>query len=395
LDLIYDDIKVYNRSLSDQDVVDLYNGIEPTNAVLTITPSSLDFSYILVGETATEQVVVKNTGIADLNVSSISISGADSSNFDVDTMTFTLVPDDSLFLDVNFTPDDTGSFSASLDIGSDGGNASVELTGTGFEIAGNYALDFDGTDDYVEVPDDESLEPSNEITVEAWIRITGSASEIHAIIAKRVWESDCRGYLLRIKGSDNTPGFTLYGGEGYNRMLCSAGPILDNEWYHIVGTYDGTNIKIYVNGVESNTEPFSSFNPISSSSLYIGFDIANGGSYFNGNIDEVRIWNIARTQEEIQANMSHHLVGDEEGLVGYWRMDEGSGQTLVDWSINENHGQLGSNAGVDDSDPAWLGIDWPYGSPELLVSPISIDFGDVVVGEIASEPVMVSNNGTA
>ena len=97
--------------------------------------------------------------------------------------------------------------------------------------------------------------------------------------------------------------------------------------------------------------------PISSHNLAIGARYEDGTAwayYFNGLIDEVRIWNVARTQDEIQAAMSHHLEGTEEGLVGYWRMDEGSGQMLVDYSYNGNHGQLGSTADVDASDPAWL-----------------------------------------
>ncbi len=106
----------------------VYSGFAPIG-VLSVSPASLDFSNVLVGETTTELVTVSNTGIGDLIVSSIAITGIDSLNFSVDTTSFTLLPGDSTVLDVSFTPDDTGSFNASLDIDSDGGSVNVVLSG--------------------------------------------------------------------------------------------------------------------------------------------------------------------------------------------------------------------------------------------------------------------------
>ena len=64
----------------------------------------------------------------------------------------------------------------------------------------------------------------------------------------------------------------------------------------------------------------------------------------NGAIDDVRIWNVARTQQEIQQFMNHELDGSEEGLVGYWKFNEGRGDTAYDMTVNKNHGSLGGGA---------------------------------------------------
>ena len=70
----------------------------------------------------------------------------------------------------------------------------------------------------------------------------------------------------------------------------------------------------------------------------------------NGMLDEIRIWNYARSQTELSLNMSRMLNGNESGLVGYWRCDDGTGQFVTDSSINNNDGQLGLTSGSESSD---------------------------------------------
>ncbi len=355
-----------------------------TPAKLSVSPLSINFSYVLIGETTTKQLAVKNTGIADLNVSSIAVSGIDSLNFNISTTPFTLVPSDSLFFDISFTPDDTGSFNALLDFISDGGSASVELTGNGFEIAGDYALEFDGVDDYVDCGNNESLDITEAITISAWIKAN---EDINGYV---ICKKDFNYYGMVI--GDDTDRFQV----NLNNVHFIAPYNYWGEWKHIAFTYAITEgiVKQYIDGVIENEEDFTQPINVTTGNLQIGRRLPSI-YYFDGNIDEVRIWNYARTQEEIQADMSHLLDGDEEGLAGYWRMDEGNGQTLVDWSVNGNDGQLGSTVGVDSKDPTWLESYWPYGSPVLSVSLDSIDFGDVIIEETATELVTVSNTGNA
>jgi hypothetical protein len=72
--------------------------------------------------------------------------------------------------------------------------------------------------------------------------------------------------------------------------------------------------------------------------------------FFDGKIDEVRIWEVARTQTEIQGYMNQSLTGEEDGLIGYWRFDEGTATTVNDASINSNNGTISSAALWDIND---------------------------------------------
>ena len=104
-----------------------------------------------------------------------------------------------------------------------------------------------------------------------------------------------------------------------------------NTWYHVACVVTATGYQLFVNGALVGRGTWSSATPVlcnSSSTLYLG---QNGASaeYFQGNLDEVRVWNIARTQAQIQQTMLTTLAGTETGLVGYWKCDNSSGTTLT------------------------------------------------------------------
>ncbi|MFM6633136.1 MAG: LamG-like jellyroll fold domain-containing protein [Microcystis panniformis] len=97
---------------------------------------------------------------------------------------------------------------------------------------------------------------------------------------------------------------------------------------NLVSTYDGTGTigDFYVLANEDD--------------LRIGNQEYKNSDYFKGEMDEVRVWNIARTQAEIQANLSQKLTGKEQGLVGYWNFEESAGNTVYDLTANKNNGTL-------------------------------------------------------
>ena len=74
--------------------------------------------------------------------------------------------------------------------------------------------------------------------------------------------------------------------------------------------------------------------------FFIGVQYNGVMEHWSGNIDEVRVWNIALSNTEIQSNYNTDLTGNEEGLVGYWNFNGGSGSTLADYSGNGNHGTI-------------------------------------------------------
>ncbi len=99
-------------------------------------------------------------------------------------------------------------------------------------------------------------------------------------------------------------------------------------------------VDLYINGIKytkTYTEEYSGGTP---TAISIGAGRQNGSTTaaFDGLIDEVRIWNVARTQAQIRDNMCRQLTGTETGLVGYWNMNEGTGNTVNDLTPNANHG---------------------------------------------------------
>jgi hypothetical protein len=104
---------------------------------------------------------------------------------------------------------------------------------------------------------------------------------------------------------------------------------------HVAGTYDGTTAKLYVNGNLVNSVT-------TSGGIYTNtgeFRIGNDGESMTGQIDEVRLWNVARTQQQIADNRFTELSGTETGLHSYWKFDESSGTTAID-ACNNSHGTL-------------------------------------------------------
>jgi len=128
-------------------------------------------------------------------------------------------------------------------------------------------------------------------------------------------------------------------GSGDSRNYVDVDSVLNEKgvWYHIATTFDGTNYRLYINGEEvynylgcAGKEPYPT--PVK----YIGGD-REGAGRFMGRMDEVRIWDYARAQEEIQETMNEELTGNEPGLLVYYPMDIHN-QYLLDRSGNNYHG---------------------------------------------------------
>jgi hypothetical protein len=110
------------------------------------------------------------------------------------------------------------------------------------------------------------------------------------------------------------------------------------QWIHMAMTWDGTAVRLFVNGVEKNAKTGDNgttmLNTIGATPvkpvnlLVIGAYPTHG--YFSGAIDEFRVWNVARTAAEITATMNKPLVGNELGLTAYYKFDEMSGTTIAD-----------------------------------------------------------------
>ncbi|HEX3695754.1 MAG TPA: LamG domain-containing protein [Polyangia bacterium] len=96
------------------------------------------------------------------------------------------------------------------------------------------------------------------------------------------------------------------------------------QWVHVAMTWDGSKMRVYVNGALHITSTATGMLTTGNGPLILGCNPGNMNC-FNGLFDEARVWNVARTDAEIMANYNKALVGNETGLVGYWKFDEAPG----------------------------------------------------------------------
>jgi len=162
---------------------------------------------------------------------------------------------------------------------------------------------FDGVDDYVEVPDSDSLDITDEITVEAWVYREFEDNNVHEVVCKGS-DSGHKGYRLDFAG----PRVRFRLGNGSDWIgVESLSEISPKTWYHVVGTYDGSIIKIYVNGEEENSIVMEGTVQSSSFSVFLGQYVVNGIYLFDGKIDEVCIWERALSPTEVQILYNNYM----------------------------------------------------------------------------------------
>jgi hypothetical protein len=215
------------------------------------------------------------------------------------------------------------------------------------------ALKFDGTDDWVDCGSDASLDIKGPITIEAWVYLNGPIG-----IYKRFVEKDWKhSYYFGGKYGINGAAFGMDPDSIQANILETPNYSLpEYTWTHIVGWWDGALLKIYINGEEAASKPWVKSVVGSWRSVKIGKYYQPPENLLNGNLDEIRIWSEARTVQQIRDNMYRELPNpaSEPNLVAYYRMNEGSGQTIEDLSANNNTGYLGGTAAVEPSDPLWI-----------------------------------------
>ena len=193
---------------------------------------------------------------------------------------------------------------------------------------------------YMHLEPAPSLDLTEQITIAAWVYLL--TGEMGTILSK--WAGDFRteSFVLHT-GPD--AGFYLRWEDGIkSRVTDFSLPYL--QWVHYAATYDGTNMKVYLNGevVAERTEPGKRI-AVTDIPVMIG-----SGGYRHplpGLIDDVQLWNVARTQEQIQQSMREGLIGDEPGLVGWWPLDD---QPLMDRSPQGNHGRFEGAAHMQTKD---------------------------------------------
>jgi hypothetical protein len=218
-------------------------------------------------------------------------------------------------------------------------------------------LNFDGVNDYVSLPLSVGISGNVEFTVEAWVKwdgigtstiyaegSTSSNNPIFSIIPLSTGGMEVTYRDLSLTGLVQSP---------------TNGTVPADMWTHVaVVKTSNTNIKVYVNGIMTDDLNFTAINSWVVDAINLGVrERVSKDSYLSGSMDEVRIWDVARTPSEISNNMNVQLMGTELGLKAYYNFNDNTGSSILSDLVSSQSGTL------QNMDPA---TDWT--TPDSTIS---------------------------
>ena len=266
-------------------------------------------------------------------------------------------------------PYDNSALANANQFGEDGSDIGAFELGAIDACSPGTALSFDGVNDRVVVPLFGSSLPSAEVTIEFWQKATSAKAQATLALSTYNFSEVCR---CLAPYSDGLVYFD-FGNNHTGGQLSYAPPVsIIGTWQHFafVASQSGNYMKIYRNGVlEAQANSMTPFVNVDNYDLALGGD---SGESFSGLLDEVGIWNVARTQAQIQADMAGSLAAPQSGLVGYWRFDAGAGLTAIDSSGRGYTGTLTNG-------PVWVSSTVPF-------APCPVAQGAVAINEIMYNP---------
>ncbi|NCI48283.1 HYR domain-containing protein, partial [Sediminibacterium roseum] len=207
------------------------------------------------------------------------------------------------------------------------------------------ALNFDGSNDRVSIPRTTALDLSgNNFTIEYWAKPTLVDGNSHWVISKDNGNSNLD-YLSGLDGS----GKWRFIYKNFSFDLSSTTAAVSGTWYHVACTYDGTTATLYINGIQEATATASATAVSNTSNVIIGARTASAlNQYFQGDVDELRIFNRALPDCEVKSTKDCQLnTATQTGLIAYYKFSQGqinkdntSITTLADATSNNNTGTL-------------------------------------------------------
>lgn len=235
------------------------------------------------------------------------------------------------------------------------------------------AAAFDGANDHIVVPYNAAIHPTAEVTLEAWVyRPNWSASTGLQVVAG---SAESGGYYM-IQSGTTMYSYVyrngLWGGNSVTLSHLTAG------WHHFAMTYDGRYLRSYLDGAMTGFNDAGGNYPITytyNNAFMIGADVGTAsspsGSYFSGQIDEVRVWNNAQSQYQIQSSMNTSLYGYETSLAGYWKLDDGfaAGSTALNSTVTLSNlngtltGMTTTAASAYTATSGWVNSNSPVNQP--------------------------------
>ena len=214
------------------------------------------------------------------------------------------------------------------------------------------ALSFDGFNDYVNIPDNNTLDITGNLTVETWFNTTANVGTYMTLVSKWFSGGDPTGGGSTFSLHFNNTGIQLLLQNSVNNVIGATSPskFNDGKWHHVAGVWDGITAVLYVDGIpqgnSGNVPTFGSLN-VNTHPVRIASDNrypdGTGDRLFPGKIDEVRIWNTALNQSQLRDRMCKKITNTDplySNLVSYYNLDESSGSTAFDGTGNANNGTL-------------------------------------------------------
>ena len=281
----------------------------------------------------------------------IDVNFADSSLFDLPVSGWAWDFDNDGIIDSyeqhpSHTFDMPGDYDVSLQITTAKGSYSRTFDGFVKVFNGQSALEFNGANSRVVIEDSPTLNLVDDFTIECWIK-PYSYGEVPGYGLGRIADKSyislflVNGYVnyvdaclsVTLKHEDNSQ----------TKIYTDENTIALNTWQHIALVFKADDVTgLYIDGAEQAINVISTGSgPVKENTfndLLIG-NVSHGAWTFDGVIDELRIWDHVRTEQEILENRFKELSGDENGFLGYWKMDEGNGTILLDGS-GQNEGAI-------------------------------------------------------
>ena len=262
---------------------------------------------------------------------------------------------------------------------------------TDFQAQHN-ALDFDGVDDYVNTGNNINL--TSAISIEAWVK-TDELGSRQTILDKGYSSSGEPYYQYHVEVRSGGEVYFALSLGGTRKTTETSTTLTAGQWHHIACVYNGSTIKIYIDGVEESSTNATGSISTYSTSLYIGaYSGPDPIGSFDGLIDEVRIWSDERTASEISTNRSIELNGNESNLVGYYKFNETGTNTVASNSAsatgNSYDGSLINMTGTE-----WTTSTAFPDSTAPTISSVTANWGDFLteVEDDANGTVTVVTSG--